>query len=135
MKGDEGLSLVEVVVAAMLIGLALVPLMQLYPAVLDENREAETGMRLGTVAGQKMEETLTRLHSDINAVTSGRATCPDLPACRVEWEVATEATSPTQGVGSLRTVTVTACLDTDGDLSCGTGELQVRDDAKVTSRP
>lgn len=136
MSREGGLSLVEVVVAAMLIGLALVPLMQLYPAVLDADREAETGMRLGTVAGRRMEEIITALRNDIGAVSSGAASCAaDLPSCWLEWTVATESSSATAGVGSLVAVAVMACLDGDASSACDAAEQQTRNDAKVTSRP
>lgn len=136
MRTEGGVSLVEVLVAASLIGLALVPLMQLYPAVLDADREAEIGMRLGTVAGRRMEEIINQLRSDIGSVTSGSASCaPDLPSCWLEWTVASETSSATPGVGILVAVTVMACLDGDADSSCDTTEQQARYDAKVTSRP
>jgi len=49
-KREGGFTLVEVLVAAMIIAIALVPLMQLFPALLDEGRSDETTRRQGTVA-------------------------------------------------------------------------------------
>ena len=135
MKSEAGFTLVEVLVAAFLIGVALVPLMQLYPGILEADQEVETDTRVETVASRKMEEIVNRLRSNISAVTSGAETCSDLPNCRVEWTIATEASSGTQGVGSLVTITVKACVDKNANAACDAGEVQVQDDAKVTSRP
>ncbi|HEV8339766.1 MAG TPA: prepilin-type N-terminal cleavage/methylation domain-containing protein [bacterium] len=136
MRWEDGVSLIEVLVAVTLIGLALIPLMQLYPPALDADREAETGMRLGTVAARKMEDLIQQLRFDITSVVSGSESCAgNLPTCWLEWTVASEASSATMGVGVLIAVNVIACLDGSADLSCGAGEQQARNDAKVTSRP
>ncbi len=135
MNADAGLTLIEVLVAAFLIGIALVPIMHLYPVALEVDEQIETGLRIGQAASRKMEEIASRLRADINAVTSGSETCSDVPSCRVEWTVATEASSGTQGVGALKTISVTACVDRNGNSACGTDETPVSYDAKVTSRP
>ncbi len=135
MTRDAGTSLVEVLVAAMLIGLALTPLMQLYPGLLAADQESEMEMRAGMVALRKMEEIITVLRDDIAGVTSGAENCADFARCRVVWTIATEQSSGVSGVGQLVTVGVRACVDADGDLTCDSGEVQVRFDAKVTSRP
>jgi len=134
-RSDAGLTLIEVLVAALLIGVALLPLMQLYPQIMEADQDVETSMRVGTAAGRKMEELLHRLRADITAVTSGTEACSDLPSCRVEWTITTGASSGTPGVGSLRTITVTSCVDGNGNAACETAELPVHYDAKVTSRP
>jgi len=134
-RGEAGLTLIEVLVATLLIGLALVPLMQLYPGLLQTNRQDETTMRLGTVAVRQTETIITNLRGNISSVASGGATCADLPACLVQWTIATEATSATSGVGQLIDVTVVACVDSNSNSMCDAGEPQVRYDAKVTSRP
>ncbi len=135
MRGEAGLTLIEVLVATLLIGVALVPLMQLYPGLLQTNRQDETTMRLGTVAVRQTETIITSLRGNISSVASGAATCADLPACLVQWTIAAEATSAAQGVGQLIDVTVVACVDSNGNSVCDTAEPQVRYDAKVTSRP
>jgi prepilin-type N-terminal cleavage/methylation domain-containing protein len=135
MRREAGFSLVEVLVAALIIGIALVPLMQLFPGLLEEGQTDEATMRLGTVAVRQMESLVTSLRANITSVTSGSAACSDLPQCLVVWTVTTEASSAAQGVGSLVDVSVTACADTDGNSVCDAGETQVRYDAKVTSRP
>ena len=135
MKDDAGVTLIEVLVAAMLIGLALAPLMQLYPGILAAGQESDLEMRVGTVAFRKMEEIITVLRDSIGGVVSGAETCGDFPGCRVEWTIATEQSSGVSGVGQLVTVGVRACADANGNAVCDTGEVQVRFDDKVTSRP
>ncbi len=135
MKREAGFSLIEVLVAALLIAVALVPLMQLFPGLLQQDQSDEAIARLNTVAVRQMESTITALRNNIGGVASGSATCSDLPQCLVVWTVATESSSATQGVGSLVDVTVTACADSDGNSACDASEIQVRYDAKVTSRP
>jgi prepilin-type N-terminal cleavage/methylation domain-containing protein len=134
-KREAGFSLVEVLVAALIIGIALVPLMQLFPGLLEEGQTDETTMRLGTVAVRQMESLITSLRSNIGSVASGSAACADLPRCWLVWTSTTEASSATQGVGSLVDLSVTACVDSNGNGACDAGETQVRYDAKVTSRP
>jgi prepilin-type N-terminal cleavage/methylation domain-containing protein len=135
MRREAGFSLVEVLVAALLIGVALVPLMQLFPGLIQQDQSDETITRLGTVAVRQMESTITQLRNTGGSVASGSAVCTDLPQCLVVWTVTTEASSATQGVGSLVDVTVTACVDANANSACDATESQVRDDAKVTSRP
>ena len=68
-----------------------------------------------------------------SAPTSGSATCTDLPNCLLVWTIATELSSAVPG--TLKTLNVVACQDTNGNSACDSGERQVRYDAKVTSRP
>lgn len=67
------------------------------------------------------------------AVASGNAACTDLPDCRLVWTIATELSGAT--AGTLTTVQVVACQDTNANSACDAGERQARYDAKVTSRP
>jgi Tfp pilus assembly protein PilV len=135
MSTEAGLTLVEVLVAAFLIGVALVPLMQLYPQILEADQQSERSTIIGAAAGRKMEELIAGLRADIDSVTSGAETCGDLPSCRIEWTISTETSSGAQGVGSLKTVSVASCMDADGSGTCEDLESPVRYDAKVTSRP
>ncbi len=135
MKRETGFSLIEVLVAVLLIAAALVPLMQLFPGLLQQDQSEEAIARLNTVAVRQMESTITSLRNSIGGVASGSAACSDLPQCLVVWTVTTEASSATRGVGSLMDVTVIACVDANANGACDASELQARDDAKVTSRP
>jgi len=135
MRREAGFSLVEVLVAALLIAVALVPLMQLFPGLISQDQSDEMITRLGTVAVRQMESTITTLRNTGGSVASGSAVCTDLSQCLLVWTVTTEASSATQGVGSLVDVAVTACVDANANSACDATESQVRFDAKVTSRP
>ena len=135
MKREAGFTMVEVLVAALIIGIALVPLMQLFPGLLEEGQSDEATTRLGTAAVRQMETLINSLRGNIAGATSGSAACADLPQCLLVWTITTEASSAAQGVGSLVDISVTACVDADGNGVCDVGETQVRHDAKVTSRP
>jgi len=136
MTNERGVTFPELLAATLLIALALAPLMQLYPALLEGDQEAEGAMRVGVAGQRRMEEIITRLRAG-QAEASGVGACllVDPPGCRVEWTVATEQSSGVSGVGTLQTVSVLACLDRDGTAGCNPGDVQVRHDAKVTSRP
>ncbi len=135
MKAQGGFSLVEVLVAALLIAVALVPLMQNVPGLLQEDQYDEVTMRLGTAAVRQMESLINTLRGNITGAASGSAVCPDVARCLLVWTITTEASSVTFGVGRLVDVSVIACADANGNGACDPGETQVRQDAKVTSRP
>ncbi len=137
MRGEEGISLPEILVAVLLIGIALVPLLELYPGTLRIDVESEIDMVLSAAAVRKMEEVINRLRPPgaIDSVTSGTEACTDLPTCRLTWTIATELSSAVTGVGQLKTLSVVACQDANGNAACDSGERQVRYDAKITSRP
>ncbi len=67
--------------------------------------------------------------------TTGTATCTDLPNCLLVWTITTELSSTVLAVGTLQTLNVVACQDTNGNSACDAGERQVRYDAKITSHP
>lgn len=54
--GEQGLTLIEVLVATFLIGMALVPLLHLYPGTLESDVASETETILSAAAVRKMEE-------------------------------------------------------------------------------
>ncbi|MDR7485392.1 MAG: prepilin-type N-terminal cleavage/methylation domain-containing protein [Armatimonadota bacterium] len=138
---EAGVTLVELLVAAAIIAVALVPLLQVLPATLSPVQVSDVQLRLAAEATRKAEELIHRLRTDIDSVSSGAESCDapadpaDLPGCRVEWTIATEASSSAPGVGVLKAVGVIACQDRNGSGACNDGEEQVRYDTKVTSRP
>ncbi|MGH2405217.1 MAG: type IV pilus modification PilV family protein [bacterium] len=136
-RSEEGVTLLEVLVASLLIGIGLVPLLHLYPDTLRINFESEVDMILSAVAVRKSEEIINRLRPPgaIDSVASGTETCTDWPNCRLRWTISTEFSSATAGVGRLKTLNVVACEDRDGNTTCDSGERQVRYDTKITSRP
>ncbi len=135
MRREDGFSLIEVIVAAMIIGVALVPLMQMMPGLIADDRADEVTLQLGTVAVRKMEALTNSLRTNTSGVPGGTAACSDLPRCLLMWTVTTETSTTTQGVGALVDVSVTACVDQNGNGACDAGGPQIRYDAKVTSRP
>jgi prepilin-type N-terminal cleavage/methylation domain-containing protein len=134
-RSQSGVTLVELVVAMAIIGVALVPLLQMLPATLAPIQVSDSEVRLAAASARKTEELVNRLRADIAGAASGAETCTDLPGCRLEWTVATEATHAAPGVGSLVTVQVVACRDASGTGACALAADQVRYATKVTSRP
>jgi len=135
MRGQRGFTLVELLVAALILGIAIIPLLQVIPGTLAPAQVSETDLRLGAAATRKTEEIVGRLRSDINSVTSGAEACADLPNCLLQWTITIELSSVAPGVGSLRTIATIACRDANANSACDAGEAQVRYDTKVTSRP
>jgi prepilin-type N-terminal cleavage/methylation domain-containing protein len=132
---QAGVSLVELLVAMAIIGVALIPLLQIVPSAMAPIQISDVEVRLGTAGTRKTEELINRLRSNIAGSASGAESCSDLSRCRLEWTIAAEQSSPTPGVGSLVTVDVVACRDADADNACEAAEDQVRYATKVTSRP
>ena len=133
---QRGFSLIEVLVAVLIIGVAVIPLMQLIPGIIGPGEVSAEELRLGAVGVRKTEELINRLRGDINSITTdGKEACPDLPNCYVEWKISTEASESITGIGSLVTIATTACQDLQGDLDCDQTDPQVRFNTKVTSRP
>jgi len=134
-RGQAGFTLVELLAAALILGVAIIPLLQVMPGVLAPAQVTETDLRLSAAATRKTEEILGRLRADISSVTSGAEACADLPQCRLQWTITTELSSAAPGVGSLRTIATIACRDANANSACDVDEAQVRYDTKVTSRP
>ncbi len=135
MSTERGSSLVELLAAIALVGIVLVPLLELYPGTLESVQTAQSETHLSFAAQQKTEELFNLLRANINGPTSGTSTCTSVPNCWLVWTIATELSSATQGVGVLKTVSVVACQDRNANGACDSGEPQVRDDTKITSRP
>jgi prepilin-type N-terminal cleavage/methylation domain-containing protein len=134
---EGGFSLIEVLVATLILGLSIVPLMQLFPGLVNTAQDDEITTRLGTVAARQMEAVTTSLHANITSLGFGTtsAACADLPQCLVQSTITSEASSATPGVGQLVDIRVIACADANGNNTCDPGERQVEYDAKITSRP
>ncbi len=133
--GEAGVTLIELLIAAAIIGVALIPLLQMMPATLGPAQVSDIHLRLEAAAIRKAEEITNRLRADISGVASGTEPCADLSGCRLVWTISVEASSALPGVGMLVAVSTTACRDGDASGTCDAGEEQVRLDTKVTSRP
>jgi prepilin-type N-terminal cleavage/methylation domain-containing protein len=134
-RSQSGVTLVELVVAAAIIAVALVPLLQIVPGTLGPAQVSDAQLRLESAATRKLEEVVGRLRANIAGVTSGSEACPDLANCRLAWTVTTEASSAAPGVGSLVAISMVACQDSNANAVCDAGEEQARLNTKVTSRP
>lgn len=104
-----------------------------------ETNQGDTGIDMdwaisGVTASKWVALTVELRGGPTVADPNGSATCTDLPSCLLVWTTS-ELSSTTQGVGSLKTLNVVACQDTNGNSACDTGERQVRYDAKLTTRP
>lgn len=133
--GEAGVTLIELLVAAAIIGVALIPLLQIVPGTLGPAQVSEVQLRLEAAATRKTEELVGRLRANIAGVPSGAEVCADLANCRLTWTITTELSSATPGVGALVMLSTVACQDRDSSGTCDAGEEQVRLDTKVTSRP
>ena len=133
--GERGATLLDLLVAAAIIGAALIPLLQLVPGMLASGQVPDTALRLHAAATRTMEELIAILRANIAGASSGAGACPDLSGCRIEWTVTTEQVSVSPGVGRLVAVAVLACQDRDASGTCDAADEQVRLDTKVTSRP
>ncbi len=134
-RAEAGVTLIELLVATMLVSIAVIPLLQLVPGTLAPIQVSDSELRLAAVSTRKSEELINRLRFNINSVSTGAEVCTDVANCRVEWTIATELSSGTQNVGLLRTIAIVACRDTNANSVCDSTEDQVRYDTKVTSRP
>ncbi len=129
------MTLIELLVATLLVGIAIVPLLQALPGAVAPAQVSDTALRLAAVGVRKTEELTNRLRADINSVASGTEVCTDIPNCRDQWTITTDLSSGTSGVGVLKSITVIACRDSNTNGSCDSTEDQVRYDTRVTSRP
>ncbi len=129
---ERGYTLVEVLVSVLLLAVALAPLLQLYPSLLRANEAQRDLGQLAAVASAKVEELSAGVRAGSVGVGTGSQPCTALPRCHVDWEVATDQQA---GAVWLRRLWVVACVDADGDLTCGAAEPQVRYETKVASRP
>lgn len=134
-RAEAGITLIELLVATLLVSVAVVPLLQALPGVVGPARVSDTVLRLTGAATRKTEELTHRLRADINGVTSGLETCADVPNCLAQWTITTDLSSPATGVGVLKSITVIVCQDSNANSACDAGEDQVRYDTRITSRP
>ncbi len=134
-RAEAGVTLIELLVAVLLVSIAILPLLQLIPGTLAPIQVSDSELRLEAVSARKSEEIINRLRSDINSVVTGAEVCTDLPGCRVEWTIATEQSSAVTGVGALKTLATIACVDRNANGACDATDDQVRYDTKITSRP
>ncbi len=139
---QEGHTLLEVLVSVLLLAIALVPLLELYPSLLRANESDRDLSVLSATASGRLEELRQELLLKGSAETGpGSGPCPPPadpdnyfpPNCLLQWGVTSFRTDPVSGW--LGDAWVVACVDRDSSGSCDQGEPQVRYDKRVTSRP
>lgn len=134
-RSEDGTTLIELLVATLLVSVAIVPLLQALPGTVAPARVSDTVLRLSAVGTRKTEELTNRLRADINGAASGAEVCADVANCLALWTIATDLSSATPGVGVLKSVAVIVCQDANANGVCDAGEDQVRYDTRLTSRP
>ncbi len=134
MSGKQsGHTLLEVLASLLLLAVALVPLMELYPALVRAADAREQLALLEQVAVSKLEEVAQGTRLGRVGLEEGGEDCTGaLRSCWVRWRVREVSASPRSW---LREVWTTACVDANGNRSCDPGELQVGHATRVTSRP
>jgi type II secretory pathway pseudopilin PulG len=130
---QRGATLLEVVVSVLLLAVALVPLLQLYPPLLSAGTAREEATLLGAAASGKLEELAQGLRGGAVGVGTGTESCAAPAGCRLSYGVQQVAVDPLGGW--LRHAWVVACVDSNGNGACDPGEAQVRYETRVTSRP
>lgn len=138
---QEGHSLVEVLVSVLLLAIALVPLLELYPSLGAANESDRDLGVLSSAAAGKLEALRRQLLEGSLGAGTGFEPCPPPanpadyfpPNCLLQWGVTSFQTDPVGGW--LRDAWVVACVDQNSSGACDAGELQVRYDTRVTSRP
>ncbi len=121
---QAGQALLEVVASVLLLGIALVPLIALYPPLLSAQEAERDAQVLGLLAAEKLEE-IAQVVRGGDAVASGTETCSTPPGCRLQWEVYVVE-------GQLWHVEVFACVDRNASASCEPEEMVVRYVTRVT---
>ncbi|MDR7408262.1 MAG: prepilin-type N-terminal cleavage/methylation domain-containing protein [Armatimonadota bacterium] len=138
---QQGHTLVEVLVSVLLLALALVPLLELYPSLVAANQSDRDLSILSAVASGRLEELRAGLFEGSVGLGTGSEPCPPpyevgdyFPLnCLLQWDVTSFQTDPVGGW--LRNAWVVACVDGNSSGTCDSGELQVRYETRVTSRP
>ena len=69
--GESGFSLIELVLAVLIMGMALVPMLESLGSAFDPSSSVEAQVLLNNAARAKMEEVLAMPYSDVNVSGSG----------------------------------------------------------------
>jgi len=132
---EGGFSLVEILASVLLLAIALVPIMQLVPSLLQANESRRDLARLAAAGSSKLEELGELGRRGRLSVGTGSESCAGPPNCLLSWSVREEWRSSVPRAGSLYTIEVAACADANGNRTCDPAELQVRYVTRVTQRP
>lgn len=126
-------SLLEVVMATLLMGLAIIPAMKFMSSAIHSGYELETWNQMNVLAVSKLEEQLSVAANDfLTGSDSGTFTEPGLTGLRY---MATRSTAAGDGgiEDQLMVIQVTVWNDEDGDTSLDASERQVTYATKLAS--
>lgn len=132
-QSNNAYSLLEVVIATFLMGLALIPAMNFMTSAIHAGHELETWNRMNLMAVSKLEEQLSIAAADfLEGSDSGKFTDAGLNGIRY---TATRSTSAVNGgiTDQLMVLTVTVWDDENGNSTVDSGEPQVSYATKLAS--
>ncbi|MHC2071043.1 type IV pilus modification PilV family protein [Bremerella sp. T1] len=133
MKSRGGYSLLEVVIATFLMGLAIIPAMNFMSGAIHASGELETWNQMNLLAVSKLEEQLSVAAADFTQGNeSGTFTDPGLEAIRFSASRSTSAT--VGGIDErLMVISVTVWHDENGNTAIDASEAQVTYATKLAS--
>lgn len=132
-KSNNAYSLLEVVIATFLMGLAIIPAMNFMTSAIHAGQELETWNQMNLLAVSKLEEQLSIAAADfLEGSDSGTFSNPGLNGIRY---TATRTTSAVEGgiADQLMVLTVTVWDDENGNSSIDSDEPQVSYATKLAS--
>ncbi|MFN3152379.1 hypothetical protein [Bremerella sp.] len=132
-KSNNAYSLLEVVIATFLMGLAIIPAMNFMTSAIHARQELETWNQMNLLAVSKLEEQLSIAAADfLEGSDSGTFSNPGLNGIRY---TATRTTSAVDGgiTDQLMVLTVTVWDDENGNSSVDSDEPQVSYATKLAS--
>lgn len=132
-KSNNAYSLLEVVIATFLMGLAIIPAMNFMTSAIHTGQELETWNQLNLLAVSKLEEQLSVAAADfLDGSDNGTFSDPGLEGIRYS---ATRSTSAASGgiTDQLMVLTVTVWDDENGNSAVDSGEAQVSYATKLAS--
>lgn len=124
-KSSNAYSLLEVVIATFLMGLAIIPAMNFMTSAIHSGQELETWNKMNLLAVSKLEEQLAIAAAKfLEGSDSGTFSDPGLDTIRYN---ATRTTSAASGgiADQLMVLTVTVWNDENGNAAVDSGEAQV----------
>ena len=132
-KSHNAYSLLEVVIATFLMGLAIIPAMNFMTSAIHAGQELETWNQMNLLAMSKLEEQLSIAAADfVEGSDSGTFADPGLDGIRF---VTSRSTSAASGgiADQLMVLNVTVWDDENGNASIDSGEAQVSYATKLAS--
>ena len=127
MRIERGFTLLEVLMSAIIIAVAIIPLSRVIVGVLDSRVASERMTKAAMLAEEKLEEIKheAAVQFDVNRTGSGTFPPPDTS---YRYSVQDD------GDPLMKTFSVTVWFDEDGDGMLDEGEINIRLDTRFTRR-